>query len=131
MSDNGDDWKKEFESVTEEQIATELREASRGGEGWWEDRSLPVKVVMGIGFGILGVGLVFLFILVTKSLWNALMPEIFGLPSITYWQSAGLLALSCIFFKNCGGSGSCGRRSDRKRKRELRKYMDEKPGASL
>ena len=129
MSDKDDLGKKieeEFESVTEEQLAEEFKKASKGGDGWWEDRSLPAKIIMGIGFGILGIGLVFLFILVTMALWNALMPEIFGLSTISYWQSAGLLALSCIFFKNCGSSGSS-KRSDRKRKRELRKYIEEKP----
>jgi hypothetical protein len=31
-------------------------------------------------------------------LWNALMPELFGLPSLTFWQAVGLLCLSwCLF----------------------------------
>lgn len=32
-------------------------------------------------------------------LWNALMPDIFGLPEVTYLQSLGLYWLSEIFFK--------------------------------
>ena len=100
----------------------EFEEACKGGSGWWEDRSLPAKIVMGTGFGILGVGLAFLFILAVKALWNVLLPELFGLPELSYWQTAGLLLLSCIFFKNCGSSGH-GKHSDRKRKRHLRKYM--------
>ena len=32
-------------------------------------------------------------------LWNWLMPEIFGLPSITYWQALGLLVLCHLLFK--------------------------------
>jgi hypothetical protein len=31
-------------------------------------------------------------------LWNLLMPEIFGLPSISFWQAVGLLALSWLLF---------------------------------
>lgn len=35
---------------------------------------------------------------VTMSLWNALMPAIFGLKLITFWQALGLLALGKILF---------------------------------
>ena len=37
-----------------------------------------------------------LFAGVVMLLWNALMPDIFGLPIITFWQAAGLLILSKI-----------------------------------
>ncbi len=93
-------------------------------EGWWEDRSLPEKVFVVFGFVILGIGLLFLFGYVVMLLWNWLMPEIFGLKTLTYWQAWGLLALSCILFGRIGGSGSSGG-SDRKRKRKLRTYMRE------
>ena len=33
-------------------------------------------------------------------LWNWLMPAIFGLPHITFWQAVGLNLLSSILFKN-------------------------------
>ena len=93
-------------------------------EGWWEDRSLPEKIFVVIGFVILGIGLLFLFGYVVMLLWNWLMPEIFGLKTLTYWQAWGLLALSCILFGRIGGSGASGS-SDRKRKRKLRTYMHE------
>jgi len=32
-------------------------------------------------------------------LWNWLMPNIFGLPFITFWQALGLNALSAILIK--------------------------------
>jgi membrane protein required for beta-lactamase induction len=32
-------------------------------------------------------------------LWNWLMPLIFGLPQITFWQAVGLNMLSSILFK--------------------------------
>lgn len=33
-------------------------------------------------------------------LWNLLMPEIFGLPTIGFWQAFGLNILSSILFKS-------------------------------
>jgi hypothetical protein len=48
---------------------------------------------MVIGFGILGIGLLFLFGFVVMLLWNWLMPELFGLKRIGYWQAWGLLLL--------------------------------------
>jgi len=33
-------------------------------------------------------------------LWNLLMPEIFGLPEIGFWQACGLNFLSTILFKS-------------------------------
>ena len=35
---------------------------------------------------------------VTMKLWNALLPQIFGWHSITFWQGIGLLVLSRILF---------------------------------
>jgi hypothetical protein len=32
-------------------------------------------------------------------LWNWLMPDIFSLPEITFWQALGLNALATILFK--------------------------------
>jgi len=93
-------------------------------DGWWEDRSLPQKILLGIGFGVAGIGLIALCGWVVMLLWNWLMPEIFGLRSLTYWQAWGLLALSTILFKGFG-SGGGGGHSDRKRKKHLRRYIRE------
>lgn len=40
--------------------------------------------------------------LVVMGLWNALIPDIFGLKAITYLQACGLLLLSRILFGNFG-----------------------------
>ena len=93
-------------------------------DGWWEDRSLPQKIFLGIGFGILGVGLLALCGWVVMLLWNWLMPEIFGLKRLDYWKAWGLLALCTILFKGFGSGGNSGR-SDRKRRRHLRRYLRE------
>jgi hypothetical protein len=95
-------------------------------EAWWEERVLGEKVVLVILFAIGGAGLMFLFGWIVMLLWNWLMPEIFGLKTVSYWQAWGLLALSCCLFGRIGGSGTgSGGKSDRKRKKELRRYMRE------
>ena len=98
---------------------------NRSFDEWWAERSLPQKIGMGILFGIGGLGLAFLFGLVVMALWNWLMPEIFGLKQITYWQGWGLFILCTILFKGMNNSTNVEGKSDRKRKRELRRYMEE------
>ena len=39
-------------------------------------------------------------------LWNAMLPPLFGLPVVTFWQAVGLLALSRILFGGWGHSYS-------------------------
>lgn len=104
---------------------TEENKKYRKGDGfdaWWEDRSIPQKVLVVIGFIILGVGLLFLFGFVVRLLWNWLMPELFGLKKVTYWQAWGLLLLCSILFKGIK-IGDENRRTEKKRKRKLRDYM--------
>jgi len=102
----------------------EQTEHKDGMDAWWEKRTIPQKVLTVIGFIILGAGLLFLLGWVVMLLWNWLMPEIFGLKTLTYWQAWGVLALSCILFGRIGGGGGKGS-SDRKRKRKLRSYIRE------
>ena len=46
---------------------------------------------------------------VVMSLWNALMPELFGLHRLTFWQALGLLLLAKLLFggfhRHSGGGG--------------------------
>ena len=68
-----------------------------------------VKVIF-ITLFILGV-----FLLIgwaVKWLWNSLMPELFGLTTITYWQAVGILVLAKILFGF--GTGSKGHSSGKK-----------------
>lgn len=39
-------------------------------------------------------------------LWNWLMPVIFGLPEITFWQSLGLVLLSNLLLKSHSRNGN-------------------------
>ncbi len=101
--------------------------SGKGGEAWWKERSTGEKAVIVIFFVFVGIGLLFLFGAVVMWLWNWLMPEIFGLPELSYWQSWGLLILSSILFKNIdfGSDDRKSRRQERKRKEKLREYMQE------
>jgi len=48
---------------------------------------------------------VFLFGEVVMHLWNWLLPTLFGLHAITFWQALGLLVLCRILFGGFGGHG--------------------------
>ncbi|MGG8275695.1 hypothetical protein PGR10_03940 [Klebsiella sp. 141198] len=51
---------------------------------------------------IIGALIVVVLSLVVMSLWNALLPAIFGVKSIGFWQALGLLALCRILFGGLG-----------------------------
>jgi len=51
-----------------------------------------------VGFMVFALLFVTLFGWAVHSLWNVLMPEIFGLPQISFWQALGLLTLSWLLF---------------------------------
>lgn len=68
-------------------------------------------------FIVLGIGLALLVIYVLMRLWNWLMPELFGLPAIGYWEALGIFVLAKIFFGfGGGGSGKSGGKSKHKKK---------------
>jgi len=60
------------------------------------------KAVHVVGWVFLGVGLAvvntLVFGIVVKLLWNWLMPAIFGLGEISYWQAFGIVILSKLLF---------------------------------
>jgi len=83
-----------------------------------------LNVLKYTGFGILGVGAMFLFVWLVMLLWNALIPELFNGPVLSYWQTAGIFILSKILLSGFGGGGSH-KSSDRKNKSSWRsKYHD-------
>ncbi|RRQ49834.1 hypothetical protein DZC72_04410 [Maribacter algicola] len=57
-------------------------------------------------FVLLGIGIAFLLGYVVMYLWNWLMPYLFGIPTVGYWQAVGILLLSKIIFGFGGGGGS-------------------------
>jgi hypothetical protein len=56
---------------------------------------------------------------VVHQLWNHLMPGIFGLGAIGYWQALGLLVLGRLLFGGFGrrGGGRLGRMTPEERER--------------
>jgi hypothetical protein len=62
------------------------------------DRTKPKSwyIRRGVGIALLGVLAVSILGLVVMSLWNWLLPAMFGLKSISYWQAMGVLILSRI-----------------------------------
>lgn len=53
-------------------------------------------------FGLAFIIITAVMTLLVMSLWNALMPELFGLKTISFWTALGLLVLCRVLF---GGMG--------------------------
>ncbi|MGE5345202.1 MAG: hypothetical protein ACM3JH_04530 [Acidithiobacillales bacterium] len=78
----------------------------------WRARRLARFVAFLPVFVIVFAGLVW----AVSALWNALMPDIFGLHAISYWQALGLMALSWILFGGLRGAGRGSWRYDMRRR---------------
>jgi hypothetical protein len=76
-----------------------------------------LRILKYVGFGILGLGFITLAVFLTMSLWNALIPQLFHGPALTFWQTAGLFILSKILL-----TGVAPGRHDRSRHEWKRKY---------
>ena len=81
-------------------------------------------------WGIIGLAfaaaMALVFGLIVMALWNWLMPEIFGLPTIAYWQAWGLVLLAHILFKS--GHGNHQGRSRRWSKRDTEEFKERVKG---
>ena len=76
-------------------------------ENHWIAKGIKYFFYAIIGLSI-ATALAFLFGFVVMHLWNWLMPEIFGLGTITFWQSAGIIILARLIFggfKHGSGNG--------------------------
>jgi hypothetical protein len=71
---------------------------------------MVVKVLVFLTIAIAGFGQA------VHYLWNALMPALFGLPTVTFWQAVGLLALSWLLFGGWRGFRGPGYRSHWRRR---------------
>ena len=69
-------------------------------------KRIAKRIAKFIAMAIAGLIAITLFIFlggkVVQLLWNWLMPMLFGLREVTFWQAVGILALSRILF---GGFG--------------------------
>lgn len=75
------------------------------------------KIVKVCFFILLGIGIAFLVGYLVMRLWNWLMPELFDLPLISYWQAVGVLVLAKIIFGFGGGDGPGGNKKSKKSSR--------------
>ncbi len=82
----------------------------------WEGAPKGRKIAMGIIAGVFfAVLFAFVFAVVIQALWNWLMPEIFHLTTITYWQAFGIALLARLLFGRIGSS-SGSKAEDKKKK---------------
>jgi hypothetical protein len=77
---------------------------------------MVVKVLLFLTIAIAGFGQA------VHYLWNWLMPTLFGLPSVTFWQSVGLLGLSWVLFGGWRGFGRPGHRGGHWRRRMIERW---------
>ena len=83
-----------------------------------------LKILRIIGMTLVGLAMAvlfaFIFGLLVKILWNWLMPLIFNLPEISYWQAFGLLILAKLLF------GGFGHHKDHPHNNHFHKKIDHK-----
>ncbi len=65
------------------------------------------KVMMFTGIGLLIVSVFIAGTLLFQWLWNWLMPLLFGLPSISFWQVLGLRLMVTMLTWNYAGKSGC------------------------
>ena len=77
-------------------------------EGMTQRPSRGLRVLRIIGVAIAGVCLAVLFALLfgwlVMLLWNWLMPALFGIKAVTYWQAFGITVLAKILFGGIHGN---------------------------
>ncbi len=68
---------------------------------------LNIGKMIGIGIAVVIGVIVLMFVggAVVQALWNWVVPDVFGLPALDFWQAFALLALARILFGNIGGGG--------------------------
>ncbi|MGB5237283.1 MAG: hypothetical protein WBM43_08665 [Flavobacteriaceae bacterium] len=99
-------------------------------EGYIEKKVKKIVKVIFIGiFGALAItALALLFGYIVMLLWNWLLPAIFGLGTITFWQAVGIIILAKLLFGGFGGGGRSGRRKknlEKRMKHRLRERCSE------
>ena len=75
-----------------------------------------MKVIKVLAVIILAAGVFLLATYLLMALWNWLMPDIFGLPPIGFWQALGIFVMAKILF-GLGGGGKKNHGGPRHRKR--------------
>lgn len=73
-------------------------------------KAIKIAILVIIGAAVFGF--------IVESLWNVLIPPIFGWHTITFWQALGLLLLSKILFGGFHRHGHGGRNHWKQRMKE-------------
>ena len=85
------------------------------------EKSVVLKVLKWVGIviaAIAGAALIALLLgYFVMLLWNWLMPTIFGIKTIDFWQAFGLMFLARMIFGSLGGGGSHGSDKSHKSKK--------------
>ena len=80
-------------------------------------QQIAKRIAKFLAMGIAGIIAITIYIVlggkVVHLLWNWLMPMLFGLREVTFWQAVGILALCRILFGGFGGRGGGGPRKSR------------------
>ena len=82
------------------------------------------RLLRGLRIALLVAVAITVFGFLLMELWNHLMPAIFGLHPVNYWQALGLLVLSKILF---GGVGGRGRSTGHWRRRMMERWEQMTP----
>jgi hypothetical protein len=69
------------------------------GKGFWIKRAILIPIAIAAGIFVFGTGVMLL--------WNNLLPALFGIGTITFWQAIGILVLSKILFGGFSGGHRC------------------------
>ena len=68
------------------------------GRNFWIKRAIFIPIAIAAGVFIFGSAVMYL--------WNAILPAVLGISTITFWQALGILVLSKILFGGFrGGHG--------------------------
>jgi len=84
--------------------------------GFKKEDGPAVKILKVIAVIILAAGVFLLATYLLMALWNWLMPELFGLPAIGFWQALGIFVMAKILF-GFGGGGKKHQGGSRHKKR--------------
>ena len=93
-------------------------------------RGIFAIVGMAIGGVIIAAAMALILGFVVMWLWNWLMPEIFGLGTITYWQGFGIFFLAKILF-GFGGDHSSDSNKSKKKEKTIRSEIGDEIRAEI
>lgn len=81
------------------------------------------QIFKGIAIFLFFVVLFLIAVYVLMRLWNWLMPELFGLITIDYWQALGILVLAKLIFGFGGGGDSKKHKNKAPHKKSFKKDL--------